>query len=142
MSTSEEHFSSFFPIKAGRFELTLVEFPSEPPRADAQGLYGTFRVIEWDVEDGSVLNIIEQQVWVVPHPVLIADAERVSNCMGAYVSVLSEVFKKWEAGWTPFPSDIVCVGDVLKLKTVNTPEAFEKALRAKKRLGGALEGGA
>ena len=56
---------------------------------------------------------------------------------GASLSPLTD----WEADWTPFPSDIVCVGDVLKLKTVNTPEAFEKALRAKKRLGGALKGG-
>ena len=130
----------YFPIEApaGRPRLS-IELLEDPPAASDLGaratpgqVWGTVRSIEWD-EHGQIESIYEQVLLLVEDATQVDPPERLQAVLHAHREVLGEVF----ARATPrgnFPCDLLFLDALLKMKH-GSPEAFDKALRAKKRLG-------
>jgi hypothetical protein len=125
-----EIFSSEFPIKGGMSEVTFVSVVEEHAR-----LYVVLRLVVWDQQpDGalSIRDVKEQQIYVdAPKDTTF---ERFVEFMRGYDKVLSEVLAATKDAEYLMPHDLVSFA-ALRLKTANTAEEFEQALRMKSRLG-------
>ncbi len=132
-----------FPLHLGRVQIDLVEaqidlVEAQPliddPKPDE--IWAALRVIQFD-PDGMIRDIREQSLRLAPHPNVLADAERVGECVAAHVEVLRELFGRPDASEhdVGMPCDLIWIDELLRLRKAVTREQFGEALRAQKRLG-------
>jgi hypothetical protein len=130
-----ESLRGLFPLKIGSVEIDVLEGPAEGHHPNADEVWVVARVITYEA-NGWVRDILQQDVMIAPHPNLLADAERVRNCIEAHVDVLTEVFARQAPGeGAAVPAELLHVADLLTLRKANTREEFAVALSARKRLG-------
>ncbi len=140
MNHTYEKFAPFFPIDGEVGQLALVE-PSDGDDDRDDAIRLVMRFIVFDQSDGQrvVRNIKEQEIQLGPRA-LLEDGERVDELMYAWQDVLREVLSLPSStleAW--MPSDFVHFRELLRLKTARTRGDFSKALRARSRLGRALD---
>lgn len=131
-----EALDELFPVGSELVQLHVV--PAHDPswrRSDEPAAYATFRTIVWerdpDTGERRVRDIKEQDIYM-GWPKLYDERERVAAWAQALERVLSEIpMDKLE---TLMPADLVHP-KVLELRKAQSVEDFDKALRAKKRLG-------
>ena len=125
-----------FPLHLGRVQIDLVEAPPELHDPKPDEIWAALRVIQFD-PDGMIRDIREQSLRLAPHPNVLADAERVGECVAAHVEVLRELFGRPDASEhdVGMPCDLIWIDELLRLRKAVTREQFGEALRAQKRLG-------
>ena len=111
-----------------------------PKDWDETASYGekfTFRIVTWKIDEVSsvrnVSNIKEQPVeFHTPDSYI---QQRVENYLTAWANVMREVLSVEDSAVACMPADFFKGKSPLLLKKATTVADFEKALRAKKRLG-------
>lgn len=127
-------------VKTGTFELAIVPDPSWSPESrpsphgvevKRQGLLLTLRAFTYE-EDGSIRDIKEQQVYMVPAS-RYDEVERVIACLDGWVSVLPRLVAKISEPEAMMPYQFVDM-EVLDLKKPRTAEDFAAALARRWKL--------
>jgi hypothetical protein len=124
-----------FPLRCGAVEIYLVDRPPGGHHSNPDEIWAPVQMVFF--EAGSITDILEQDVMLAPHPNLLADPDRVRNCIDAHVEVLTELFARPRGPYDSpnYPADMMFLSDLLTLRKASSREEFVAALRARKRLG-------
>ena len=83
-----------------------------------------------------ITDIVEQPVCMARSPDVLAQHERVRNCVEAHRQVLAELFgQRLDELGVLLPLDLLYIDELLALERPFSVDDFGRALVAKKRLG-------